>query len=234
MTREALRERLLSLQDTGYQAFQHRLIPNAGSLIGVRMPALRRIASELIEQDWRAWLDGIHTDDWHEESILCALVIAQAPMPLAERLQRLRAFVPRIQNWAVCDCLCSALRIGEREVLWDFLQPDLYSTEEFPARFGAVMLLQNFVTADDLPYTLSALAQIPARGYHARMGVAWAYSVCCVAFPQETLAFLETAGLDDWTHNKALQKMLESRRLPQTLRETVQMHKRKGRGGKPQ
>ncbi len=233
MTRKALREQLLSEQDTAYQAFQYRLIPNAGHLIGVRMPKLRAIAADLIKEDWRSWLEGEKEDAWYEEIMLGALVIAQASMPLAERLQRLRAFVPRIQNWAVCDCLCSTLRICEREVLWDFLQPDLHSTEEFSARFGAVMLLENFITQEDLARTLSALAHIPARGYHARMGVAWAYSVCGVKFPQQTLAFLETAQLDDWTHNKALQKMLESRRLPQALRQTVRMHKRRGHCMKP-
>ena len=89
------------------------------------------------------------------------------------------------------------------------------------------MLLHLFAGADDLTRTLSALCGIPAKGYNARMGVAWALSVCGVRFPAETLAFLSQAGLDDWTHNKTLQKMLESRRLAETWRPHVKACKRR-------
>lgn len=231
MDREQVRTLLLEEQDVGYQAFQYRLIPGAGQVIGVRMPKLRAIAAKMIREDWRSFLDAPSSEGWYEEIILRALVIALAQMPLTERLARVQAFVPEIQNWAVCDVFCSALRIADKDTLWAFLQPYLKSTEEFPARFGAVMLLQNFIAAEDLPRTLSALVEIPATGYNARMGIAWALSVCGVKFPEQALDFLETAKLDDWTYNKALQKMLESRRLPEALRQDVRARKRKTRGG---
>lgn len=233
MDREQVRTLLLEAQDTEYQAFQYRLIPGAGQLIGVRMPKLHAIAAKMIREDWRIWLDAPQPENWYEEIMLRGLVIALAEMPLAERFTRVQAFVPEIQNWAVCDCVCAALRIDDKIALWEFLQPYLQSTEEFPARFGAVMLLQNFITAEDLSRTLSALIGIPAKGYNARMGIAWALSVCGVKFPEQTLRFLKTAKLDDWTYNKALQKMLESRRLPQALRQDVRARKRKTRGMRP-
>lgn len=233
MDQEQVRKRLLAEQDVTYQAFQYRLIPNAGKLIGVRMPKLRKMAAEIVREDWRTWMDARESDRWYEEIILRGLVTALAEMPLAERLERIRTFIPQIQNWAVCDCICSTLHLDDKIVLWDFLQPYLHSEEEFPARFGAVMLLENFITLEDLPRTLSALVQIPAKGYNARIGIAWALSICGVKFPQQTLGFLETAKLDDWTYNKALQKMLESRRLPDALRQDVRACKRKTRGLRP-
>lgn len=233
MDREQVRTLLLQEQDARYQAFQYRLIPGAGQVIGVRMPKLRAIAAKMIRENWRSFLDVPQTENWYEEIILRALVITLAQMPLAERLTRVQNFVPEIQNWAVCDTFCSALRIADKDTLWAFLQPYLQSAEEFPARFGAVMLLQNFIEEQDLLRTLSALAEIPAAGYNARMGIAWAFSVCGVKFPEQTLDFLETAKLDDWTYNKALQKMLESRRLPEALRQDVRARKRKTRTMRP-
>ena len=159
--------------------------------------------------------------------MLRGILIASVRMPDEERLARTAAFVPQITNWAVCDCVCSTFRFRDRARLWDFLQPYLHSPDEFSARFGAVMLLHDFVTEAELDRTLSALAAIPAAGYNARMGVAWAVAECGVRFPARTLAFLRTGALDDWTHNKALQKMLESRRLPGDLRDTVKAMKRR-------
>ncbi len=95
------------------------------------------------------------------------------------------------------------------------------------------MLLENFITTKELSRTLCALVEIPAKGYNARMGVAWALSICGVKFPKQTLGFLETAKLDDWTYNKALQKMLESRRLPEALRQDLRARKRKTRSLRP-
>ena len=231
MEREQLRALLQKKQDTDYQAFQYRLIPNAGVVIGVRMPVLHVIADEIVREDPAYMAESAWTESWYEEIMLRALVIARAKMPLTERLTRIQDFVPEIQNWAVCDAFCAALHIAERDALWTFLQPYLQSKAEFAARFGAVMLLQNFITAEDLSRTLSALAKIPATGYHARMGIAWALSVCGIQFPEQTLCFLETAELEDWTYNKALQKMLESRRLPEALRQVVRARKRKTHRG---
>lgn len=234
MEREQVRALLLAEQDTAYQAFQYRLIPDAGQLIGVRMAKLRMVAAKIMREDWRAWLDTPQPDSWYEEIMLRGLVTALAEMPLTERLARVQTFVPEIQNWAVCDCVCSTLRIDDKTVLWDFLQPYLHHTEEFPARFGVVMLLENFITPEALSRTLGALVAIPAKGYNARMGIAWALSICGIKFPEQTLRFLETATLDDWTYNKALQKMLESRRLPEALRQDVRARKRKTRSVRPE
>lgn len=233
MTRTETEARLHTYADPAYKAFQSRLVPGLDNLLGVRTPALRALAREIAADDWRAWLDDPTPDRWNEETTLRGMVIALAQMDTEERLARLAAFVPRIINWAVCDSLCATLKFRDKTRLWDFLAPYLATTEEFPARFGAVMLLTNFVAASDLDRTLSALSAIPAPGYNARMGVAWALSVCGVRFPDRTLAFLDTdTGLDDWTHNKALQKMLDSRRLPDHLRPTVRACKRRPARGR--
>lgn len=237
MTREQSAERLRQAQDIGYQAFQKKLIPGKENILGVRMPVLRRLAREIVREDWRAWLDDPAPDQWYEETVMRGIVIATAPMEQTERFTRTADFVPRIDNWAVCDCVCASFDLTDRAAWWEFIQPYLHSTEEFPARFGAVMVLELFQGEEDLMRTLAALVGVPAEGYNARMGVAWALSMCGVRFPEQTLDFLERADLDIWTHRKTLQKMLESRRLTgksrtqtQQKRENLQ-HRRAGTGG---
>lgn len=232
MTRKETAARLRQEQDTAYQLFQTRLIPGKENILGVRMPVLRRLAREIVCADWRAWLDDDTPDAWYEETMLRGIVIAKAPMEQAERFARIAAFVPSIDNWAVCDGVCASFDRSDRAAWWDFIQPYLHSSEEFPARFGAVMALELFAGEDDLPRTLEALAGIPAQGYNARMGVAWALSVCGVRFPAQTLDFLDRSGLDVWTHRKTLQKMLESRRLTGEFRTITQQHRNRLKGAK--
>ena len=227
MTRQQTAQALDAARDTAYQTFQSKLVPGQDNILGVRMPAVRRLAREIVQEDWRAWLDDPAPDRWYEETMIRGIVIAAAPMAQRERFARTADFVPRIDNWAVCDSVCASFDLTDRAAWWGFIQPYLHSIEEFPARFGAVMALELFEGQHDLPRTLEALAGVPAPGYHARMGVAWALSMCGVRFPAETLAFLAQAGLDDWTHNKALQKMLESRRLAEEWRPHVKACKRR-------
>lgn len=227
MIRQVTAERLQQAQDTGYQAFQKRLIPGKENILGVRMPVLRKLAQEIVRGDWRAWLDDPTPDTWYEETMIRGIVIATAPMEQRERFARTADFVPRIDNWAVCDGVCASFDLTDRAAWWDFIQPYLHSIEEFPARFGAVMALELFEGQDDLQRTLEALVGVPAQGYNARMGVAWALSMCGVRFPKQTLDFLEQSDLDIWTHRKTLQKMLESRRLTGDFRVITQQSRNK-------
>ena len=214
---------LLPLAERKYRDFHLRLVPELtqADMLGVRMPALRKIGKALAQgAEEQIILRDDSPDRYYEETIVRGIVIGSAKMPLAERLTHIEAFVPRIGNWAVCDGFISSLQFktGDMQTVRTFLQPYLTSTAEFPARFGAVMLLRFFVREDCLADTLSALTAIPAAAYNARMGIAWALAECLVKYPVQTLAQLERCDLDTWTHRKTLQKSLESRRLPEAYR----------------
>lgn len=215
--------RLLPLAEPDYRDFHVKLVPglDTSQMLGVRIPALRKLGKELARsEDVYRILDDRTPDQYYEETVVRGVVIGAAKLAFAERLDYIAAFIPYIHNWAVCDTFVSGLSCAEadRAALRDFLQPYLVCADEFPARFGAVMLLRFFVRDDCLSDTLSALTALPAPGYNARMAVAWALAEALVKFPTQTLAHLEHAPLDAWTYRKALQKALESRRLPAWLR----------------
>jgi Predicted DNA alkylation repair enzyme len=217
---QAIRQQLAELADEPYRRFMSSLIPNIGTdtIIGVRLPALRKLAKAIARDDWRAYLR--QTDSrYFEETMLQGMVIGYAKADLEEILRHTADFVPRIDNWAVCDSFCNGLKIAKdhKRRVWDFLQPYLASDREYEIRFGVVMLLSYFVDDEHLDRVLQWFDRIRHDGYYVKMAVAWAVSVCYVHHPERTMAYLRDNRLDDFTYNKAIQKIIESLRVdPET------------------
>lgn len=225
--------RLTPLAEPDYRDFHVRLVPelDADGMLGVRMPALRALGKELARgPDVRVILDDRTPDRYYEETVVRGAVIGAAKLSTTERLRYVADFVPYITNWAICDTFVSGLRFKEADLpaVREFLTPYLASAEEFPARFGAVMLLRFFVREDCLVDTLTHLCALPAVGYNARMAAAWALAECLVKFPERTLAFVDSHPLPAWTYRKMLQKALESRRLPDALRPVLKERRKNG------
>lgn len=208
----SIHEQLLALSEPEFQKFSSSLLPGTSNILGVRLPILRKLAKKIIRGDWRAYLASAQ-DQSFEEIMLQGMVIGYVRADLPELLHRIAAFVPKIDNWSVCDSFCSGLKIAreEPEAIWNFIQPYLHTELEFEARFGVVMLLFYFIEERHIRRVLALLNQIPAKGYYARMAVAWAISICFVQFPELTMKYLkEENSLDDFTYQKALQKITES------------------------
>lgn len=212
-----IRERLRALSEEEYRAFSARLLPSHVRLMGVRLPALRRLAREVARGDWRGWLDTADSV-YFEEIMLQGMVIGCAKAELDEVLERTAAFVPLIDNWSVCDSFCSGLKVArdpdKRARIWEFLQPYFSSPREFDVRFAVVMGLFYYINDDYLSQLLALLDAVRHEGYYARMAVAWAVSICYVQYPAQTMAYLESCRLDAFTYAKALQKILESHAVP--------------------
>ena len=160
----------------------------------------------------------------YEELQLQGLIIGAVREEAGEKLERIRKFVDKIDNWAVCDAFCGGLtftRKNQRQVL-DFLKPYVSSEREYEARFAAVMLLSWYVDAAHISETLRLLDQIWQPDYYASMAVAWAVSVCYVKFPAVTMEYLARWNtLEKDTYRRALQKILESSRADQDQKRQI-------------
>lgn len=214
---------LSALREEAYRAFSAGLLPGTDNLLGVRLPALRKLAGRIAKADWRAYLAGA-SDVYFEETMLQGMVIGLAEMELAERLQYVAWFVPKIANWSVCDAFCAGLKCAKRRraEVWDFLQPYFAAQEPYAARFAAVMALDYFVEEPYLDALFACFDAMHKADYYVQMAVAWALSVCCVKFPARMLAYLRGAhALDAFTYRKALQKTLESYRADAALQAEV-------------
>ena len=227
----SIHEQLLALSEPEFQKFSSSLLPGTNNILGVRLPALRKLAKKIAKGDWRAYLAS-EEDRSFEEIMLQGMVIGYVRADLPELLERIAAFVPKIDNWSVCDSFCSGLKIArkEPEAIWDFLQPYLHTERDFEARFGVVMLLFYFIEDLHIRRVLALLDQIPSKEYYARMAVAWAISICFVRFPALTMEYLKTENsLDDFTYHKALQKITESNCVNRETKAVIRRMKNQNR-----
>ena len=223
-----VKEALKRLSEPGYREFSQGLIPGGLPLIGVRLPALRRLAKEVaVRSDWQSYLTDC-PEQYFEETMLKGMVIGNANLSLEERLSWIAWFVPKIDNWSVCDSFCAGLKPvqKDREQVWGFLQPYLVSEQEFEARFGAVMLLDHYIVPEWIDRVLAALSGVKQPGYYVKMAVGWALSVCYVKFPNQTFPYLTGNEIDPETRKKALQKITESRRISGEQRELIRRMRR--------
>lgn len=228
MEKDIIRERIFGLADEKYRKFQSSLCPGTENIVGVRVPKLRRLAKEIAKGDWRRYLDSAESE-YFEEVLLEGMVIGYADAEPEEKLCLIEGFVPKIDNWAVCDSFCTGLKFTKdnRQKVWEELQPYLSSKEEFYIRFGVVMLLSYYVEDGYIDRVLELLQGISHEGYYVKMAVAWAVSICYVRFPERTSDFLKDNTLDDWTFNKSLQKITESLRVDRETKVLVRSMKRR-------
>ncbi|MFA6928767.1 MAG: DNA alkylation repair protein [Lentisphaeria bacterium] len=215
----SIRARLEACADPDYRAFTRKLIPTALPILGVRTPILKKLVQELVKGDWRSALASVANDSL-EEVHLKGYIIGMAGMLLAEREERIRAFLPLIDNWATCDGFCSVLKVlgRDRERCWSFLQPCFHSAAPFERRFAIVMLLNYFLHPEELPRIFQVFEEISRQEYYVQMALAWALSMVYAKFPEPTLAYLQNCTLEDDILRKTLQKIRESRQVPAALK----------------
>ncbi len=209
-----IRKDLLTQADSSYAEFHRKICPNAGEVIGVRLPALRKLAREIVREDWRAFLS--EPAEYYEEILLQGLVIGYAKCPLAERMDLIAGFVPGIQNWAVCDSFCTSLKSAEKEseTFWTFLQPYLAAEQEFSVRFGVVMLLDYYVRKPE--WCMKVVEKVLAlthEGYYVKMAVAWTLAEAVIHFPQVVPEYLTAHFPEPETCKMMVRKLLDSRRV---------------------
>ncbi len=222
-----LNARLLLHSTIDSKTFSETITPTALPMHGVRIPVLQKLAKEIAHGDWRGYLAQVEMDSF-EQAVIRALLLGRIKVPVEERLAMIAEFVPAIDNWAVCDSLCSGLRHARLPLgqVWPFLEAYLDSDLEFYQRFGAVMLLCHFVEDDFIDRVLARYCRSSYPGYYARMGVAWGLSVCYIKYPAHTLAAMDAGTLDTATYNLALRKMRESLRVSPADKELLKAKKR--------
>lgn len=228
-TGEEIRRTLREMSEEEYRKFNAGLLPGVSNILGVRIPKLRKLAQKMVRKDWEQWLKEAE-DTIYEEKMLQGLVIGYADMELEKRLSYIRKFVPKIDNWAVCDTFCGTLKCTQnyKKEIWEFLDPYVKSGDEYQERFAAVMLLEYYVEEEYLEKALARLSLLQSEGYYSKMAAAWALSVYFVKFPQRVMEYLEGIPRDTFVYKKTLQKILESYRVDRQWKTKIRQMRQKG------
>ena len=211
---QKIREELFRLQDTGYRDFQMKLIPTAGpeTMIGVRTPALRKYAKALIKAGQAdEFLKNLpHT--YFDENQLHAFILSELK-DYDLCIEETDRFLPYVDNWATCDQLSPRIFKKNHARLSEKIPEWISSQETYTIRFGIGMLMQHFLDEDFAPAYPETVAGIRSGEYYVNMMTAWYFATALAKQYETVLPYLEQRRLDSWTHNKTIQKAVESYRI---------------------
>ncbi len=212
---EEIREKLFSLQDKAYRDFQIKLIPGMEKdhMIGVRTPALRAFAKELRGRaDLGDFLLALPHQYFDEDQLHAFLVSGMKDFGVC--VEELGRFLPYIDNWATCDQLSPTCFKNHRRELREKIEGWLVSDQTYTVRFSIGMLMQHFLDEDFDPACPERVAQIRSEEYYINMMIAWYFATALAKQYESVLPFLTEHRLSPWTHNKTIQKAIESYRVP--------------------
>lgn len=226
---ETVRAELRTMAEPDYAAFSAKLLPGTVGILGVRLPKLRALAKKYAGEG-KALLEALDSasPESFEETMLYGMLVGAVKMPDEERQAWMERFVPRAENWSVCDSFCASCKAAgkNRPFYRDFIERLLKSGKEYPVRCGLVLMLDWYLVPEEIDWVLQKLREFAHPGYYARMAAAWCGSIAYIHFPEKTEAFLREGSLDDFTHNKLIQKVCESRRVTDETRSKLRAYKR--------
>ena len=209
-----LHRKLHELRDMKYRDMQIKIIPTIepGTVIGVRTPELKTIAKEMLKAgDYKDFLEGL-PHKYFEENQLHAFIISGIK-DLDECMERLEEFLPYVDNWATCDQMSPKIFKKHKEELFSHIKVWLASEKTYTVRFGGGMLMEHFLNDDFDPQYPEMVARLRSDEYYVNMMIAWYFATALAKQYESILPFIEGKRLDDWTHNKAIQKSVESSRI---------------------
>ena len=209
-----LHKKLYELQDLKYRDMQIKIIPNIDpeSVIGVRTPELKAMAKEMLKTgDYMSFL-GKLPHKYFEENQLHAFIISGIK-DMDVCMEELEKFLPYVDNWATCDQMSPKIFKKHREILLIHIKKWITSGKTYSVRFGVGMLMEHFWDEDyDSKYP-EMVAKLRSKEYYVNMMIAWYFATALAKQYESILPYIEEKRLDDWTHNKAIQKSVESRRI---------------------
>lgn len=209
-----IQAKLFELQDVQYRDFQCKLMPTVKpeTVIGVRTPDLRRFAKEISKTLDAAEFLKILPHKYYEENNLHAFLI-ETIKDYSQVIAVLDAFLPYVDNWATCDQMKPKVFAKHLPELYEKIREWIKSDHTYTIRFGIEMLMTFYLDKHFDPEQLDTVAGIRSEEYYVNMMIAWYFATALAKHYEETLPYIEQRRLDTWTHNKAIQKAIESYRI---------------------
>jgi len=202
--------------DEKYKSFNLKLIPTCPPerMMGVRMPLLRKTAKALAKEDSAAFLQAADFSTY-ESTMLFGMVIGyDTAMSYDDKMKYTQFFLPHIDNWAICDCVCSTLKFLEKdkEKSLTYIKEWIHHPHEYTARFGLVSLLNYYITDGWIETVIDLIQELSDREYYFNMAAAWLFAECIIRYPKQSEPYL--TSLPPEIQRLALRKIKESRRSP--------------------
>ncbi len=225
---ESVQGRLFELQDPGYRDFHAKLIPTVDKdrIIGVRTPVLRKFAKEYGKSEDAGEFMKVLLHDYYEENNLHAFLI-EGIRDYEECIRALDAFLPYVDNWATCDMMAPKIFKKHLAKLEPKIEEWMASEHVYTVRYGIGMLMRYYLDEEFETEYLEKVAAVESEEYYVKMMAAWYFATALAKQYEKTLPFLTEGRLEKWTHNKAVQKAVESNRITAEQKKYLRTLKRK-------
>ena len=220
-------EYLKSLQDLKYKEFHSSLVLNSKyEMIGIRVPIMRDVAKEIAKSNIEEFLKYAQ-NKYYEEVMIQGLVISRIK---DEKLfyNYFKKYIDKIDNWALCDSFCSSIKIVKKyeEKYFKEAIKMAVNKSEFISRVGLVMILDHFISIDNLNVIFDTLNKINSDKFYINMAEAWLVCEMYIKHPKETNEFLKKNNLNKFTQNKAISKIHDSYRVSKEEKELLNIFRK--------
>ena len=209
-----IQKTLFEMQDVKYKDFQSKLIPTVDpeSVIGVRTPELSKLANKLMKDEtYTDFLNNLPHQYFDENQLHAFIVSGIKDFDVC--LEEVDRFLPHVDNWATCDQMSPKIFKKHKKELLSKIQGWMCSDDTYTVRFAIGMLMEHYLDDDyDIAYP-EMVAEIRSEEYYINMMVAWYFATALAKQYETILPYFENHNLDTWTHNKSIQKAVESYRI---------------------
>ncbi len=223
-----IEEYLFTLQDKNYREFQSKLLPNIAKseIIGVRTNLLRQLAKQFFKQESiNIFLHNL-PHKYFDENQLHILIVSEIK-DFDVCIRETERFLPFINNWATCDMFAPKCFKKNKEKLLPFIYKWIDSQREYSVRFAIGLLMKYFLAEDFKEEYLLKVVSIKREEYYVKMMQAWYIATALAKNYQQSIGILQSPVLDKWTHNRSIQKAIESFRISNEQKEYLKSLKRK-------
>ena len=122
-------------------------------------------------------------------------------------------FLPFVDNWAVCDIMSPKVFAKHKEKLLAKIKTWSKSLHVYTCRFGIETLMSHYLDKDFKAEYLEIPASVRSKEYYVKMMVAWFFATALAKQWDQAIPYIEQNRLAPWTHNKTIQKTIESYRI---------------------
>lgn len=208
--------RLKEIADAEYAAFQAKLTPGIEPklFIGVRVPKLRILAKEIIKEGGYEEFINDLPHKYYDENMLHGFLISEIK-DYDKAVERVEEFLPFVDNWAVCDTMKPKpfKNKKNRSLLIKKIKEWASSKDTYTCRFGIEMLMNHYLDEYFEESYLEIPALVVSEEYYVNMMIAWFFATALAKQWDATVPYIENKKLQIWTHNKTIQKAIESYRI---------------------
>ncbi len=217
---------LKNISEPKYKEFHSKLCFTKYEILGIRVPILRKIAKQISKTNYQKFLN-LCSNTYYEEIFIGCLVISHIKDE-STFLNYFNKFLPKIDNWAICDTFCNSLKIvnANPNKYFNLCKELSLSNEEYHIRVGLIIILNHFLKDEYLTDIFNILDSIISDKYYVNMAEAWLICELYIHYPQVTEEYLKNNKINTFTQNKAISKIRDSYRISKEEKDYLNTLKR--------